>query len=274
MRRILPLAAAAAVALIACSGEPSAGDVLSRAAGSLGEIRSGTLHLSVLVETAPGEGSTAIGFELEGPFELAESGELPEADITYTQIAGEDEVTVTLTSTGETAYQTVAGQTTEMAAAQLDALRAAGGSSDGAGFGQLDIGDWIDGPEVRDGGRRGGAETHHVSGRLDVVAALNGMVEAAQSFGATGAAGLEFVDEDDAELIESSIESSSVDVWAGEEDGLLRALELRVQFEADAERDVLDALGPLSGARLAIDLAIDDPNSPVEVEAPPGVDAP
>lgn len=271
MRRIAA-AAVAVVAFTGCSGAPSAGDVLSRAAGSLGEIRSGTLHLSVMVETAPGEGSTGIGFELDGPFALAESGQLPEADITYTQVAGDDEVTVRLTSTGATAYQTVAGQTTEMAAAQLDALRAAGGSADDAGLDQLDVGDWIDGPELRDGGLRGGAETHLVTGRLDVVAALNGMVEAAQSFGAAGAAGLEFVDEDDAELIENAIQSSEIQIWAGKDDGLLRELNLRVEFQADADREVVDALGPLSGARLTLDLAIDDPNSTVDVEAPPGAE--
>jgi hypothetical protein len=255
--------------LVACSGAPSASDVLSRASESLDTIRSGELHVSVLVETGRSRAGSRIGFELGGPFALGEEGELPEARITYTQIAGEDELSVTLTSTGETAYQTVAGQTTEMGEPQLDALRAAGGSTDGGGFGQLGVGEWIEDPQLQDGGRRGGVDAYLVTGRLDVVAALNGMVAAAQSFGGSGAAGIEHLDAADEELIENAIRSSSVRVYAGEEDGILRAISLLVEFQADAEEEVLDALGPLAGERLSVELGIDDPNSAVEVEAPP-----
>jgi hypothetical protein len=268
VRRARWVALPLAVALASCSGVPTATEVLSRAAGSLGDIRSGTLHLSVLVETTPGRDAGRVGFEIDGPFALAESGDLPEADISYTQIAGDDEVTVRLTSTGETAYQTVAGETTEMAEPQLDALRAAGGSEAGGGLGRLDLSAWIDGAELQDGGRRGGVDAYLVTGRLDVVAALNGMVDAARSFGASGAASLEHLDEANAELLTNAIRSSSVGVYAGEEDGLLRSLEVLVEFQADAPAEVRRALGPLAGARLSIELSIDDPNEPVDVDAP------
>jgi hypothetical protein len=270
VRRIAGAAALTAALLAACSGAPSADEVLSRASDSLADIRSGELHLSVLVETAPGADSSRIGFEIDGPFAFGGAGELPEARITYKQIAGEDELEVTLTSTGETAYQTVAGQTTEMSEPQLEELRATG-VSEGGGFGTLDVQEWIDDAELRDGGRRGATDVYLVTGSLDVVAALNGMVDAATAFGASGAAGLEHLDAAGERAIESSVESSSVKIYAGEEDGLLRALNLLVEFQANADKEVLDALGPLAGARLSIELSIDDPNEPVDVEAPPGI---
>jgi hypothetical protein len=267
VKRLIGLVAVAFL-ISGCSGTPTSTDVLSATASSLGEIHSGTLHLRVVVSTAPGEGESSVGFEIEGPFELAAEGELPVAQLDYTQFTDDDEVSATLTSTGEEAFATVEGETVELGPEQLDVLRSAGGSVGSSGLDQLDVGRWIEDASLADGGHRGGADTYLVTGGLNAVEALNGMVDAAQGFGAAGAAGLDRLEGADADLLDAIVSSSSIKVYSGKEDELLRELDLEVDFQASGTDELLDALGPLSGASLSLTLAIDDPNSDIEVDAP------
>jgi hypothetical protein len=266
MKRLAPLLVALTLAptLAGCGGGGSE-DVLSETASNLGEIESGVLVLRVLVE-GTGDVEGQVGFELDGPFALAKEGKLPLAEIAYRKIAGDETAEATFISTGERAFVETAGQTYELPDAMVAGLRAPeGGGQAVEGLEELEIGDWIIEPETTDGGQVGGAETDRIRSRLDVVAAVNDMLELARRLGAPDLGKLEG---DGAEQLRRSVRSSSIDVFTGREDRLLRRLAIDVEFGATGPPELEQVLGELGGAHVVFDLEIGEPNEPVEVAAP------
>jgi hypothetical protein len=265
------LTLALVLALAGCGGETSGSsspeDALAETAANLGEIRSGELLLEVTASADEDE----VGFRLEGPFAFAESeGELPVAELEYTQIAGDREATVTFVSTGERAWVVSDGEAQEITeTAPLESLRGSGsgGGGGGPGLGELGIGDWFVDPEISDGGEVGGAETDEISSELDVVAAANDLLALLQALGRDGP---EELDERSAEQLRRAVESATVEVWTGKEDRLLRRLVADASFEAEPPEELRDALGDVPRAALHLELGISDPNGDVSVEPPPG----
>jgi hypothetical protein len=262
VRRLLCLLAVLP-ALTACSllggrgGE--AEDALGETADSLAEIRSGTLELRLIV--APREGDE-FGLELNGPFALPEEeGALPELDLDYTQIAGGRRGTIGLVSTGDAAFTVVDGQAYELGDDETDELRAAAGSL--GGLARLPIEEWIDDPELTDGGEVGGAETDLISGDLDLVAAANGLIDLARGFGPP----LPQLAGANADRIREAARDTSIQVWTGAEDRLLRRLLLEAEL-GDVPGPLGLLLGDLVGAKITFGLGVTDPNRPVTVEAP------
>src|SRR5919108_3283438 len=191
MKRILFVLVLLVLAGGGCGGGSTAGDALSETAGKLGDIRSGTLTLRVLVE-GTGELGGKAGFELEGPFAFGKAGELPQADIRYGRTAGSQEAQARFVSTGDQAFVEVDGKTYELPSSLVADLRLEEGGSGGeAGLGELDIGDWMLEPELDDGGEVGGAETDRVTARLDVVAAANDLLAVVRELGAVDLGRLE-----------------------------------------------------------------------------------
>jgi hypothetical protein len=258
-------------ALAGCSlgGGGDADDVLGETAANLGEIRSGTLDLRLIV--APRDGDE-FGFEVHGPFALAESeGALPVLDVDYTQIVDGRRGTVSLVSTGDAAFAVVDGRAYELGDAQTQELRAAsgalGGSGGGSGGGleELPIDDWVVDPEVEDGGEVGGAATDHVSGELDIVAATNGLIELGRGFGRP----LPRIEGPNADLLRDSARNTRFEVWTGEDDRLLRRLLLEAELGLQVPAELRAALGDLVGATITFELGVTNPNADVTVEAPP-----
>jgi hypothetical protein len=263
------LAAACLVLLAAagCGGESGTSDpgkALSETAAKLGEIDSGTLKFRLAVE--PREEGGDFGFELSGPFQLAEAGKLPVANVDYTQTAGDERETVTLTSTGEKAYVTVDGTAYELPAETADQLRSAldGDSQGGAGLEELQIDDWIVDPESSDGGEVGGADTDKITADLDVVAALNDLVELA---GGLGGPDLKPVEGEDAEQLREAVQDAKLEIWTGDDDRLLRRLRIEADFDPSLPEE-LEELARAAGSKVVFELEIANPNEPVEVEAP------
>lgn len=263
VRRLLALLALA-TALAGCSlggGGGDAEDVLGETARNLGEIRSGTLDLRLIV--APRDGDE-FGFELHGPFALAsEEGALPVLDVDYTQIVDGRRGTVSLVSTGDQAFAVVDGQAYELGEAQTTELRAASGAL--GEFDELPIDDWVVDPEVEDGGEAGGAETDLVTGELDVVAAANGLIELARGFGRP----LPRIEGPNADVLRDSARETSFSVRTGADDRLLRQLLLEAELGLDLPVALRAALGDLAGASITFELGIEDPNEDVSVEPPP-----
>jgi hypothetical protein len=258
-------------ALAGCSigggGDPE--EVLAETAANLGDIRSGTLDLRLIVQPQEGE---EFGFELHGPFALAdEAGALPVLDVDYTQIVDGRSGTISLVSTGEEAFAVVDDQAYELAEEQVVELRAASGALGGgagggsSGLGELPIDDWVVDPEVEDGGEVGGAETDHVSGELDLVSAANGLIDLARAFGRP----LPRLEDADAERLRDSARETAFDVWTGQDDRLLRRLLLEAELGLDVPEELRAALGDLVGATITFELGVTDPNEDVSVEAPP-----
>ena len=259
-------AAAALVAILAvaagCGGSP-ANDALSQTADNLGKIRSGDLTLRLVV--SPRQGTKGrIGFELRGPFALR-AGALPVAKIAYTQIAGAREATATFISTGGKAYAEVNGKAYELPREATQVIRQASSGTGGSnGLGQFEIGSWFDNPKMKSGDDIGGTATDHVVADLDVVAAANGLLGFVRQLGRDAPQ----IQGDAADQLKQAVESSSIEVWSGKEDHLLRRLLLNANLGLDVPESLRRALGEVVGAKVDFELAVANPNQPVTV-APP-----
>ncbi len=258
-------AAFLALALTACGGGSSGPTgALQETSDKLGDIRSGDLTLRMHVE---GGGKQA-GFELQGRFALADEGELPVADLDYTQIAGDKEETVRLISTGEKAFVAIGNDVYELPEKQTASLRSAGGQVSGdSGLGSLDIGGWLIQPRLSDGGEVGGAETDRIQADLDVVRAANDILALIAGLDGRQATQLEGRN---AEQLRAATKSATIEVHTGKDDRLLRRLVIEARLGADVPAKLRDQLGGLANARFTFELAIADPNEDVEVQEPEG----
>jgi hypothetical protein len=253
--------AAAAVVVAGCGGGGSS-DVLAQTADNLSKIRSGTLSMRLLV--TPKSGSP-FGFQLKGPFSLGTASSLPVLRVAYTQIAKGNRATVTVVSTGSSAYVQAAGRTVQLTDAQAETLRAANEQlSGGGGLGSLGIDDWFEDAKRSDGGEVGGAETDKVSAQLNVVNAANGLISLLRR----GGRDLPTIHGDQAEKLDDAVKSSKIEVYSGKQDHLLRRLSIDVDFGLDVPKTLRATLGDVVGARVEFELGVDRPNRPVHVSAP------
>lgn len=245
-----------ACALAACS--PDEGSTLEATAQRLSDIRSGDLTLEVTIGSADGEATS--GFTLEGPFSLPEeTGELPAADLTYVQIAGSEEGGGRFIATGESVYTEIDGQVYELPEDQVESFRATGQEDAESVFTGIDINRWLVQPTTQEG-----EDTVTITGDLDVVAALNDISTIAQRF---GGAGLGSIEGEEADRVEEAVRSASITVESGSEDGLLRRLSVAIDFGVE-NQDLTEALGPFAGAAFKLEMTIESPNEPIEVEEP------
>ena len=251
--RVVALAAIAAL-VSGCAQDPEA-DALE-SLRRISEIRSGDMTLDVDIETT-GEDAASTGFTIDGVFMLPdEEGALPEADLAYTQRAGDEEAGGRFVSDGTTVFVEVEGERTELPADQVDAFRVEGDAGVDSVFTKLNVESWLPDATVEE---EHGDTT--ITGDLDVVAALNDMFELVASF---GGAAVPAIEGDQAEIVRSSVVSSSAEITAGE-DGLLRRLAMVIEFGV-ADAELREALGPLAGATFSLDLAISNVNEEVDVE--------
>ncbi len=250
---------AAGAALVGCGGTDGA---IEETADKLGELRSGQLTMKLLV--SPSVEGADIGFELAGPFELSRrDGELPHAQLRYTQIAGEQRGDVEFISSGDGAWVEVEGQAYELPADRVDDLRAAGPGSENP-LGDLDLASWTSNEKSSEDG-----ETERITADVEVVEALNEAIEALGEVGGGDAVGaLRPLEGDQAEELEKAVRSATLELVTGKDDRLLRTLALSLDIGTDAPRELAGGLGNLSGAKVTLDLRIEEPNEPVEVQEP------
>lgn len=128
------------VLLSACGPDAKESSVASLQ--RISDIRSGDLTLDVAISPT-GEGQ-ATGFGLEGVFSLPDTaGEIPEADLIYTQRAGGSEAEGRFIADGETVFVEVDGERTELPPDQVEGFRVAGSDAEGSVFSALEVGDWF-----------------------------------------------------------------------------------------------------------------------------------
>lgn len=257
-------ALAALLALAGCGGSDAA-DALDETTSKLGDIESGRLTLKVSVE--PDAGDAALGFELEGPFELANPGQLPRADMRYTQVAGLNRGEVGFVSSGSAAWVEVDGQAYELSPDQIERLKAGEGEGGGP-LAELEVSSWTRDAELAPGAAAGGGATERVTGRVDVAAAINDLLAVLEEAGASDEVeGLDQLADGDVAQVNDAVRSTSLELTTGKQDRLLRRLRLRIDF-ALRPRQLPSGLGRLSGAKVTLDLRIGGPNDPIEIEEP------
>jgi hypothetical protein len=250
--------------LVGCGGNGEAEEVLSQTAANLDEIRSGTLHFNLRIEPRGGDDAQEFGFALDGPFSFGSAGALPVADIEYTQVVGDQSATVTVISTGARAYVRTNGSTYEMPPEQANELRSASGELRSEGLGEFAIDEWIEDPELHDGGEVGGVETDQVTAELDVVAAVSDLLELVRGLGQDAPQ----LSQRDVERLADAVRSSRFELYTGKEDRLLRRLEVEVDFGLEVPAALRGVLGSLVGARVLFELGVDEPNRAVQVAEP------
>jgi hypothetical protein len=260
MNRLILLLALLAALLIGCGGggPQSANELLAETSANLGKIKSGDLVLEVVFSTKDGERT---GFNLEGPFQLR-SGSLPEAQLDYTQIAGNQTASQTFIMTGDKAYVRMGGATFELPADTAGQVRSTLGAT--GSLGVIDLRGWVKDPKLATGEEVGGAETDRITGRLNVATVVTGLVAIASQFG--GTTPLAPLEGKGAEQVEQAVDRATIDVWTGKEDRLLRKLEIGIEFSPAAEQ-----VKSLVGASVHFTLGISNPNEKVTIEKPTNV---
>lgn len=264
MRTAAIVAAIAAGLLAGCGGGGGGGakHVLAQTADNLGKIRSGVLHLELVVTPRGKTGRGPVGFRLNGPFSLGSPGSFR---IAYTQLAAARQGTVTVISTGGRGYVEVQGKTYKLPPAQASVLRSATAQlRSSGGLRSFGIGSWVRNPKISNGGRVGGADTDRVTADLDVVNAANGLLSLAR---ATGRPSPELRGRN-AKQLADAVRSSSFELYTGKKDRLLRRVRLEADLALDVPKSLRAVLGSLVGGRVRFVLGVDDPNSAIHV-APP-----
>lgn len=259
------VATAIAFAAAGC-GPGGAAGVLDDTASKMGDITSGELHLR-LVASAGAEGEQRpVGFQVDGPFSLPdEEGKLPLARLRLTRLRGGEVTPTIFLSTGERAFLEVDGSAYELTPEQVSSLR--GGEPGKGGLKGLDVGDWAEEPEVTDAGLVDGVAAERVTAGLDVPEAMNDLIEVATRIGVGTETGLRRLDGDAAEQLKRAVREARLEVVTGKEDRLLRRLRINVTLAAPGRR-LAEALGPLAGTRLTLEVDIIKPNQPVKIDPP------
>lgn len=260
-------AVAAVVALSAGCGPRGAAGVLDETASKMGEISSGQLRLRLVASAGvDGRERRPVGFELDGPFSLpSKKGMLPLARLSLTRLRGGVGEPTVFVSTGDKAFIEVGGSAYELPSDQLSSLR--GGEPGKGGLEGLDIADWAEKPKVTKGGSLDGVAVERVTAALDVTEALNDLVDVAARLGAGAGTGLRRIEGKSAEQLKRAVRSARLEVVTGAEDRLLRRLRIDVTLLAPEPR-LVEALGPLAGTRLELELDIAKPNQPVKIDPP------
>jgi hypothetical protein len=243
-------------------GGLGAGSPLAVAGDNLAEIRSGDITLRLVAATHAG---AETGFAISGPFSMPEDDSLPEAELTIEQIGPQSGDPVLFISTGETAFVEIDGDAYELSPEQVNSLRGSSQPGDEGPFDGLDLDTWVTNPEVSEGDVVDGVETETIRGRLDVVAAANDLFSMARDFGGVVVSDIE---SEEAERLRNAVESATLEVVVGKNDGLLRRLDIDVDLSAAAPERLEPALSDLLGVGFELFLEIEDPNEDVDIEAP------
>jgi hypothetical protein len=250
------IALALALLLAGCGAGGDADPALQQTGKKLGAIKSGVLTFTVDVQPKDGQ---PFGFSLEGPFALAKKGQLPEADISYTQTANGKSATIRLISDGEQAVAISEGKRIELDPDALAQLRDTGAGA--GGLGNLRIDRWLVDPKLSDGPDG----TDKITGDLDVAEVANGLLALAGSLGRGDGKPLS---EADAKRLRDAVDSAEFEILTGKQDRLLRKLSFDVSLGVDVPQALRDAFGDVVGADVSFLLQLSEPNRPVTVSLP------
>jgi hypothetical protein len=270
------LALVAALMLAACGGGGNDEDpqqVLNQTFSNPTPIRSGNFDLDIRVETSGGDNPGKIEVKLGGRFQSTGPDQLPQFDLDASVKAegGSQSFTGTggLTATGDGAFLDFQGTDYEIPRALYDEfaatyaqLQSQKGSNQGAGLLQslgIDPSNWLtdlnnDGTEDIEG-----SKTIHITGKANVPKLVEDLKTIAQRAGS--AAGN--VNPAEFDRLESTIESGDIDVNSGEDDKLLRRLQL--DFELKPPEGTPGAPDSVS---FFLQLNLANVNKPQTIQAP------
>jgi hypothetical protein len=257
------------VALLAagCKSPSPEQRALDQAESHLDQVRSGRLALTFLASDPKDGSDNGLGFALRGPFSVAvKKGSLPVADLAYTRVTGSHRRTTKFITTGTHAFVEVDGKAYRLPDDQLADLRSKG--EDGGGLEGLALDDWIDEPRVAKAGTLEGTAVDRITGTVDVIKAINGMVSLTHSFGAASGDAPKPLEGDGAKRVERAVRTATVKVVVGHRDHLVRHFELVLLLDPRQQVGLESALGRFASVRMRFALDVFGVNRPVHVAAP------
>lgn len=233
MRRSLLLVPA--LLLGACGDDPTPGErALSNAAEAMERVQAGSLRFRVAATTT-GQPDRPVGFEVAGPFRLAEKeGALPEVELAVTDLLGRRSQEATFVSDGRRASVTQDGRTTELDDDAVAHLR--GRADPENGLLRLRIDEWAESPR-RDGER--------VVAEVDALDVLNDVIAVAADVGAEPRE-FERLRGEDADSLRRSVRSSRLEAVLDEGTDVPRRVRATITF------------GRLAGVQLQVEIDLDD----------------
>jgi hypothetical protein len=263
-RAALALLAAAVLAGAGCGGDDDGGgdgpgQLMDR--GFATDVDSGVLTFEAELELEGAQLDGPFRLELEGPFQSAETiNEWPDMEMEWLASGAGEQYEGSVVTTRANAWIEFEGVTYEIGESLWRKLLfglAQYNRTEPDTWEELEIDplDWITGARRAGKEKVGGDATTKVTGSLDADRMVRDLNELP---------GDRFT-ESELEKIEDVVGDTDFQAWIGEDD-IWRRLwiesELRVP-EADRE-----AVGGITGGKLSLDFQLDDPNEPVEIEAP------
>jgi hypothetical protein len=258
------LALIALLALAGCGGDDDAGTESARALlerGFATDVDSGVITLDARVDLDGGPFEGALRVELEGPFRSGGGPtKMPDLDLTFLAEGAGQEFEGGLIATRENGWVEYDGQAYEFGeelwSGWVETLEnPPPGEPETFAEAGVDPLDWM--TDVEEAGEEdvGGAPTTKLTGRLDAERML-------RDFNRLPG---EALSEDELETVNEVLGEVEFEAWIGEDD-IWRRVSVETDFDVpEAERDAFDGL---RGGTLSLDIGLDDPNEPVEIERP------
>jgi hypothetical protein len=255
----------ALLALAGCGGgnDEEASGLLER--GFSTDVRSGVASVDAELELDGIEGFEGpLRLTLDGPFEVAggDPTDLPNLDMDFRASGAGQEFAGRVVLTRENAWVEYGGSTYEVGEELWAQLRQTldeqtRGQPETFAEAGLDPLDWVDGAEVEGEEQVSGVRATKVRGTLDVEAFLRDSNELS---------GGQRVPESTLRDVEDVIDDVEFEAWIGSDD-IWRRVATEAAFEVPEEER--DSVGGLEGGRLSLEVELDDPNEPVDIDEPP-----
>jgi hypothetical protein len=255
----------ALLALAGCGGgnDEEASGLLER--GFSTDVRSGVASVDAELELDGIEGFEGpLRLTLDGPFEVAggDPTDLPNLDMDFRASGAGQEFAGRVVLTRENAWVEYGGSTYEVGEELWAQLRQtldeqSRGQPETFAEAGLDPLDWVDGAEVEGEEQVSGVRATKVRGTLDVEAFLRDSNELS---------GGQRVPESTLRDVEDVIDDVEFEAWIGSDD-IWRRVATEAAFEVPEEER--DSVGGLEGGRLSLEVELDDPNEPVDIDEPP-----
>ena len=292
---LLLVICACALGLVACGGDDSddANTILSETFGKGKDVKSGRLDVSLRLN-AQGlqQVNGPVGLRLSGPFESTKPTELPRFDFEASIDAGGQQIKAGAVSTGEKGFVKLQDQAYDVGDelyktfkdgyAQTAKCNEQRDGDTGGSFAALGVNpkNWLTDAETAGEEKVGGAETTHVTGKVDVPRFLEDVNRilarsdpqqqsdpcADEKGNQPKEQGTRQLSEQDRKQIADAIKDARVDIWSGNEDRTLRRMNVTLKFDVpESERE---KAGGLRSGDLRFDMTIGALNEKQTIEAP------
>ena len=272
-----------AFGVAACGGgdDVDVDEVLRQTFAEDKDIKSGRLDLSLRLDAEGSEQLRGpVTARLAGPFATTGAQELPRFDLEANLDAGGQSIRAGATSTGEAGFVSFQGQAYQLSEelfqqfkeGYAEEARKSEEEGDGVSFSSLGVDPrrWLRDPEYVDTVEVGGTQTLHLRSGIDIPRLLedvNKVLGRAEDIQGQGQQARELTEEERRQIAES-ITDADLELWTGEDDKILRRLNVRLAFDVPEERRQR-AQGLTSGV-IRFDLGLGAINDEVTIEAPEG----